>query len=205
MMSFEGPGLGAAGGNFECGRFHFHESLFFQKVSDRFPEFLLELENLPHFRIREQIQITLAEALFDIGETVPLLGQGQKRFREHFYLPGEEGLLVLFGEEKRAFHLYEIPDVKSLFEEFEIFVRNRVAFFEKYLETARPVIDIKENNFPLRPKRHDAAGQNHFFLCFEFFSCFRASVSTGSRSRIRIYTLLLQKFELLKPCRTYFL
>ncbi len=66
----------------EHGRLHFQESARFELAAQRCDDFRARDEDLADFRIRDQIEITLAIARLDVFQAMPLFGHGEQSLCE---------------------------------------------------------------------------------------------------------------------------
>ena len=77
-MRDERPGHGPTGDGLHHRRFDFDESVGIERAAHRLHQLAALQKDFAHFRIHHQVDVALAIAQFDVGETVPFFGQGKK-------------------------------------------------------------------------------------------------------------------------------
>ena len=156
VMGGEGPRRGAAGDRLHHRRFDFEEIVLDHEVADGADDAAALLEDFAHLGIDDQIEITLAVAGLDVGETVPLLGQRQERLGEEAQGGGPQGELTGLGAKGGAAGADDIADIKPL-EEIEGLLADVVAA-DVDLGTTAAVLHLNKGGLAEVAAGHDPPG-----------------------------------------------
>ena len=106
--------------------------------------------------IAEEVDVALAIALFDIGQTVPFLGRRQQALGEERDLLGEDGQLAGLGVAEPAVDSDQIAQVEQ-FDDAPAFVAD-LFLADEDLDPLGPVAKVEEVDFPLPAAQHDPPG-----------------------------------------------
>ena len=104
----------------------------------------------------DQIEIALPVARFDVGQSVPLLGQRTQRLAEQAELLHLDGQLVGLGAERAAADAGEVADVHQL-EEGERVLADDVAL-DVGLDAVGAILEVEEGGLAEIAHRDDAPG-----------------------------------------------
>ena len=123
VVCHERAGGGATGYRLQDGRLDLKVSASVEELAHGGVDFAALDEDLLHVGIDHEVDVTLAIALFGVGEAVVdyavfLLDHGQRpeRFREHGQLLRMDGDLAHLRAENEAADADKVADVKQLFE-----------------------------------------------------------------------------------------
>src|SRR3989344_5233627 len=112
MVRGERPRERPAGDGLEHGGFDFEEFLTVEELANGRDDPRADPEPLADIRIHYQIQVALAEALLNILQTVPFLGERQERFCDDASRCDPERHLAALGLKRCALCFPKIPDVE---------------------------------------------------------------------------------------------
>ena len=109
-----GPGVGAAGLDVQHRRLDLDEAALVQRAAEAGDDLVANLEGPLCLGVDDQVGVALAEAGVDVGEAVPLVGQGPHRLGEQFDPLGLHRQLALAGGHHRAVHADPVAEVELL-------------------------------------------------------------------------------------------
>jgi len=100
VVRFKRPGDCASGFRLHHRGFHFQKIMPVHELPHQFDDQTAPDEDFLHGRIGDQIEVPLAVAGFDVGEAVPLFGQGMDGFGHEPQAFGLERQFIGFGPEE---------------------------------------------------------------------------------------------------------
>ena len=199
----ERPRGGAAGDVQQRRRFDFVKTLRVDEAPHLGQNAAARHEDFAHAGVHDEIHVALAVPFLNVGEAVPLVRQRIHRFGKHFKRKHVQRQLALLRSEHVAVHAHDVADVehgpvrKLLFADFV------AAHVE--LQLAGAVGQIRKGGLPVRPLRHQPAGERPVFalgLCaglqeIVFFEQFaRVRVDRIARCRKRIVSARTQSGQI---------
>ena len=113
------------------------------------------LEDPTRLGIDDEIEIPLPVPDFDIGQSVPLLGQRQEALRQEMQARRPDRQLVRLRSEQASLHAHPVAEVEQL-EDFEIELRQRI-LTDVHLNARQTVRHDQEVRLAERSNREDAA------------------------------------------------
>ena len=148
------------------GSFHFDVVHVVQVVAHELDELGANHEVALDLRVHHQVNITLTEAGFLVGQAVVLFGQGQQRLGQQSDLAGADGDLAGLGLEDLAFTAQNVADVVLL--EAGVFLFAHLVDLHKQLDPAGGVLQVAEHDLALATLAHETAGNldDFFFVAF---------------------------------------
>ena len=173
-MGGEGFCIGAAIEGLEHRRFHFQEVMVGVPFADSRHHGSSLHEGVPDFRIHDEIQVSLAVALFLVCETVPFFRQRAQGLGKHGEMDDPYGQFTGMGGENGAFNAEDIADVHQL--EEGPFIFRKFISLEIHLDIAGLVADDAESGLALSAADHHSAGNTDMgFFFFQLF-CVSADI-----------------------------
>ena len=163
-------------------------------------------EDFADLGVHVHVDVAAAVAQLDVGEAVPLLGQGQQILGEESQLFDVDAELSGAGAEEVALGADEVAEVEQLVESETFFADVVEAHVE--LEALAVLLDMGEAGLALAADRHQAAGNAHVDVVrLEFLGSLRRVVVENLGNRVGGLVLvgvdLLAKsfnlFELVDP------
>ena len=125
VMRAERPGHGAPGDRLHRRRLDFEVSAAVEKLPQRRERLAAHLEHLARLGIDDQIEIALAIADFDVGQTVPLLRQRQVALGEKLDARRPDRQLVGARAKEVPFDADQIAEIEQT-GQLEVALRERV-------------------------------------------------------------------------------
>ena len=113
-------------------------------------------EDAAHLGVREQVEVALAVAGFDVGEPVPLLGRRQQRLREQRQLARLDGELALARAHHDTSDAHEVAEVDEIEEPVGLLTHHVLAHVE--LQPRLAVADRGERGLAVAALGQDAPG-----------------------------------------------
>jgi hypothetical protein len=105
--------------------------------------------------VDEQVEVALAEAHLDVGQTVPLLGQGREALAEQLGAAHIHRELTLLGAPHDAGNTHEVTEVEGLHESEGL--RRNLALAGADLQPLTVLEQGREDELSEHAERHDAA------------------------------------------------
>ena len=123
----EGLGHGAGRHGHEHGGLDLDEAATDEKAADRVHDAAAKQEALPDLLVGQQVSLTLAKALIDVPQAMPLLRRRPQRLGHH--PPGSDlqGRLARAGAEHRAADLDQVTEVYGAAEQLVGLRADRIA------------------------------------------------------------------------------
>ncbi len=114
VVGLEGPRRCAPRDGLHHRRLDFHEARRPEMPADRRHDLRPHLEDLPHLRVGEQIQVTLTSPRLAVGEAVVLLGQGSECLGEDGQILHRHAELSRAGAEHPPLHAEKVTQIEKL-------------------------------------------------------------------------------------------
>jgi hypothetical protein len=146
----ERPREGAAVAGLEDRRLHFHEARSVQVRADRGHDARPCQEDAPRLLVHQQVEVTPAVALLDVGEPVECVGERLRVAGQHLHRVGEDGRLAAPG-------LRCTPDHADHVTEMDVQLARRGDVADR-LDAPRAVDDVEEDQLSHAAPRHRAPG-----------------------------------------------
>ena len=175
-MGSEGFCIGAAIERLQHRGFHFQEAVVCVPFADSRHHGSSLHEGFPNFRIHDEVQISLAVALFLVCEAMPFFRQRAKGLGEHGEMENPHGQFTGMGGEDGAFNAKDITDIHQL--EKGPFIFRKFISLEINLDVAGLVTKHAEGCLALTAADHDSAGNADMGLIL--FQLFRFFADIGS-------------------------
>ena len=156
VMGDERPRDGAAGDGLHHRRFDFDEAVRVEGAAHRLHQLRALQKDFAHLGIHHQVDIALAVAQFDVGEPVPLLGQGQQVFAEEGDLLDVDAEFAGAGAEQISADADVVAEVEQ-FVELESLVADGI-FLDVDLQPLAALLEVGESGLAHEADRHDASG-----------------------------------------------
>ncbi len=131
------------------GRFYFEEAARIELPPERLDDLRTRDESLSHLRIRDQVDIALAIARFDIFKAVPLLGQREHDFRKEVEVFDVNGELAGSGAKQIAGDADDVADIKQFVKLVGRFAHR--IFFDIDLQLLAVLLQVEKAGFAHAP------------------------------------------------------
>ena len=195
-MRLKWPRRGAAGIFHQHRSLHFHEVSLRQEIADLLDDLGALDKCIAHFRIHDQVQVSLTIADIGILQAVELLRKRNQILAQEGNLLRVQGHLSCLCTEDFALHADDISDIHLL--------ESRIRFFPEgisrdiQLNIAVTVLDVREGSLPHNAFAHHAAryGYVRSFQLIKMllhFPCMVSHVIFGNPERIAALFLQLSK------------
>ena len=173
MVRLERPRRGPRRDRLHHRRLDFDESVRVEIVADEANDVRARLERLLHVVVDDEIDVTLAVSLFDVGESVPLRRQRTQRLHQEVDVLGLHRQLIRLRAEQDAFRGHPVAGVEVLVQ-LPLALGQRV-FAAVDLNARALFRQHEERRFAELADGHDPPGDFHArFFGLELFGGFRA-------------------------------
>jgi len=156
VVGLERPRRRAAGQRVHHRRFDFEKTVVRHEIADRLHHPAARDEGQPRLFVGDQIDVTVAVFLLDVGETVEFFRQRAQRLGQQADVVAMHGQLASLGFHQRAFAADDVADVETLEGAVLVFANAVVA--DENLDAAGHVLNRRKAGLAHHPLEQDAAG-----------------------------------------------
>ena len=181
--------IGSAVKRLEYRGFHFQETIVRVPFADSAHHGRSLDEGFADFRIHDEIQVSLAIALFLVSEAMPFFRQRTEGLGEHFEMEDPDGEFSGMGGEDSAFHAQDITDIYQF--EKSPFIFRQFISSEINLHITALVAKHAESGLALAAADHETAGNANAGFFFFQLLCMDADIGRmmvpGKFMAVRLY------------------
>jgi hypothetical protein len=205
MVGGEWPGIGTPINRLENGGFELEEPVVIEVPADKGYDPAPVPEGLPALLVDDQVNVPLAVALLDIGESMELLGKGADRLAQESKRIYPDCDLTQFCPEHMASNPDDVSPFDELVEELELLFAE-IVFTNIELDLATFVPYVSKDGFAMVSDNVNPAGSgdriNTLFMgdiCIAGLDI-EHRVLPVKRRREDHDTFVLERTDLVKPC-----
>ncbi len=166
------------------GRLDFGEAALLKKTAHFADDFTAEQEHVAGILADDEVDVTLAVTLLDVGEAVPLARDGPERFGKNAQVGKADGFFTGLGGEESPLAADEVADVEEL-PEFE-FLFAEALHLRVDLKLAGFVLDVGEDVLAHLALGDEAARDANGALVGVGFDDLAAGLGTGKGPAERV-------------------
>ena len=194
-MGDKRTGRSTAGNGVQNRGFYFQIAFVIQNMADTLDNLGPFDEDLPDFRIYNQIHITLAVTDFLVLQAVPFFRQGFQGLAEEFQFLYANGRFTHMGFENNAFHAYNIANIQQFYYAVGVFAHFVLADIQ--LNLTGFILQIHKAGFAMAADGHQTASHLHyrtgsfhsFYLIMYFFGMMGYFIGMAKRQNALFFQL----------------